>query len=145
MSRDFILVLGGGVVALVTTFVVLFIMDWVYRRDAMANADKTIKVKSEAVKPPALTRAEPVSAKPPMPAKTENASPKPITATKTVTVSPPAPVPPKAEPAPPPVPVPAARLVENPRPAPKPEPIHQDFLPPPETMLKSPLNEDNAA
>jgi len=33
MSRDFILVLGGGVVSLITTLVVLFIMDYVYRRD----------------------------------------------------------------------------------------------------------------
>jgi hypothetical protein len=33
MSRDFILVLGGGIVSLTTTLVVLFITDWVYRRD----------------------------------------------------------------------------------------------------------------
>lgn len=33
MSRDFILVLSGGLVSLLTTFIVLFIMDWVYRRD----------------------------------------------------------------------------------------------------------------
>ncbi|MBI4788153.1 MAG: hypothetical protein HY782_14070 [Chloroflexi bacterium] len=35
MSRDFLLVLGGGVVSLVTTLIVLFITDWVYRRDAL--------------------------------------------------------------------------------------------------------------
>ncbi len=33
MSRDFLLVLGGGVVSLVTTLVVLFITDFIYRRD----------------------------------------------------------------------------------------------------------------
>ncbi len=33
MSRDFLLVLGGGVVSLVTTLIVLFITDWIYRRD----------------------------------------------------------------------------------------------------------------
>jgi hypothetical protein len=33
MSRDFLLVLGGGVVSLVTTLVVLFISDLAYRRD----------------------------------------------------------------------------------------------------------------
>ncbi len=33
MSRDFVLVLGGGVVSLVTTLVVLFVTDWIYRRD----------------------------------------------------------------------------------------------------------------
>ncbi len=33
MSRDFILVLGGGVVSLVTTLVVLFITDFIYRHD----------------------------------------------------------------------------------------------------------------
>jgi hypothetical protein len=33
MSRDFLLVLGGGVVSLITTLVVLFITDLIYRRD----------------------------------------------------------------------------------------------------------------
>ncbi len=33
MSREFLLVLGGGVVSLATTLVVLFITDWIYRRD----------------------------------------------------------------------------------------------------------------
>ena len=33
MSRDFLLVLGGGGVSLVTTLIVLFITDWVYRHD----------------------------------------------------------------------------------------------------------------
>ncbi len=33
MSRDFYLVLGGGMVSLVTTLVVLFVTDWVNRRD----------------------------------------------------------------------------------------------------------------
>ncbi len=38
MSRDFLLVLGGGVVSLVTTFVVLFVTDWVYRRDQLRRS-----------------------------------------------------------------------------------------------------------
>ncbi len=33
MSRDFILVFSGGAVSLMTTLVVLFGMDYVYRRD----------------------------------------------------------------------------------------------------------------
>lgn len=40
MSRDFLLVLGGGVVSLVTTLIVLFITDWIYRRD-QARSRKT--------------------------------------------------------------------------------------------------------
>ncbi len=40
MSRDFMLVLGGGVVSLVTTFVVLFVTDWVYRRDQIRQSAK---------------------------------------------------------------------------------------------------------
>jgi hypothetical protein len=41
MSRDFLLVLSGGVVSLVTTLAVLFITDWVYRRDRLHQSDKT--------------------------------------------------------------------------------------------------------
>jgi hypothetical protein len=37
MSHDFLLVLGGGVVSLVTTLVVLFTMDFIYRRDQHAK------------------------------------------------------------------------------------------------------------
>ena len=33
MTRDFYLVLGGGVVSLMTTLIVLFVTDWVYRHD----------------------------------------------------------------------------------------------------------------
>ena len=35
MSRDFILILGGGVVSLLTTLVVLFVSDYIYRRDEL--------------------------------------------------------------------------------------------------------------
>ncbi len=35
MSRDFILILGGGVVSLMTTLVVLFVSDYIYRRDEL--------------------------------------------------------------------------------------------------------------
>ncbi len=46
MSRDFLLVLGGGLVSLVTTLVVLFVTDWVYRHDRGRQSDK--KQPSEA-------------------------------------------------------------------------------------------------
>ncbi len=35
MSRDFILILAGGLVSLVTTMVVLFVSDYIYRRDEL--------------------------------------------------------------------------------------------------------------
>ena len=35
MSRDFILILGGGVVSLLTTLVVLFASDYIFRRDEL--------------------------------------------------------------------------------------------------------------
>lgn len=54
MSRDFILVLGGGVVSLVTTLVVLFITDFIYRHD-QARADKPAQ-RREA--PPKASLAE---------------------------------------------------------------------------------------
>ncbi len=38
MSRDFILVFSGGVVSLMTTLVVLFVMDYFYRRDQKVGA-----------------------------------------------------------------------------------------------------------
>jgi len=37
MSRDFILVFSGGVVSLITTLVVLFVMDYFYRREQRAD------------------------------------------------------------------------------------------------------------
>jgi hypothetical protein len=46
MSRDFLLVLGGGVVSLVTTLVVLFVTDWVYRRGQMRQSAKAEPVES---------------------------------------------------------------------------------------------------
>ncbi len=46
MNRDFLLVLGGGVVSLVTTFVVLFVTDWVYRRDQLHQPAKTEPVEA---------------------------------------------------------------------------------------------------
>ena len=33
MSRDFILIFSGGMVSLVTTLVVLFVADYIYRRE----------------------------------------------------------------------------------------------------------------
>ncbi len=49
MSRDFLLVLGGGVVSLITTLIVLFITDWIYRRD-QARA-RNPEPRAEEVKP----------------------------------------------------------------------------------------------
>lgn len=46
MSRDFLLVLGGGVVSLVTTLVVLFVTDWVYRRERVRPSASTEPVES---------------------------------------------------------------------------------------------------
>ena len=40
MSRDFILVFSGGVVSLMTTLVVLFVMDYFYRRDQKSKVDR---------------------------------------------------------------------------------------------------------
>ncbi len=48
MSRDFLLVLGGGLVSLVTTLVVLYVTDLVYRRDQASRRE--------------LPRREPISA-----------------------------------------------------------------------------------
>ncbi|MBI5651943.1 MAG: hypothetical protein HZC40_16125 [Chloroflexi bacterium] len=112
MSRDFILVLSGGVVALVTTFVVLFIMDWVYRRDA---------IKQSAAPTPA---PKPVPAKPIAPVKIETAPPpKPITPVKIETAPPPKPIAPvKIEIAPPVI----AAI----------EPFDDPMIPPPESMSK---------
>jgi hypothetical protein len=49
MSRDFILVFSGGVVSLMTTLVVLFVMDYFYRRDQRAGVDQ--KSQPVAVEP----------------------------------------------------------------------------------------------
>ncbi len=50
MSRDFLLVFGGGVVSLVTTLVVLFVTDWVYRRTDWVNRrDQGRQSKTEPV------------------------------------------------------------------------------------------------
>ena len=35
MSRDFLLILGGGLVSLITTLVVLYVSDYIYRRDEL--------------------------------------------------------------------------------------------------------------
>ena len=50
MSRDFILILGGGVVSLMTTLVVLFVSDYIYRRDEL--------VYRKSLPPPKIITAE---------------------------------------------------------------------------------------
>lgn len=52
MSRDFVLVLGGGVVSLVTTLVVLFISDLIYRRDRLQE-------RARSRQQPSAPRSEP--------------------------------------------------------------------------------------
>jgi protein TonB len=123
MSRDFILVLSGGVVALVTTFVVLFVMDWVYRRDA---------VKQSAAPTPA---PKPVPAKPIAPVKVETAPPpKPIATAKVETAPPPKPIAPvKTEPLPQPAPV---KIEPAPPVIAVTEPVDDPMIPPPESMSK---------
>lgn len=57
MSRDFILILGGGVVSLLTTLVVLFVSDYIYRRDELLYR--------KALPPPVLVpQPEPDTAEP---------------------------------------------------------------------------------
>jgi hypothetical protein len=123
MSRDFILVLSGGIVALVTTFVVLFIMDWVYRRDAL---------KQSAAPTPA---PKPAPAKPAAPAKVETAPPpKPIAPAKVETAPPPKPIAPaKTEPLPQPAPV---KIETAPPVIATTEPVDDPMIPPPESMSK---------
>jgi hypothetical protein len=53
MSRDFILVFGGGMVSLVTSLIVLFVADFIYRREQAKQP------KSE-VAPPEKMSASPV-------------------------------------------------------------------------------------
>ncbi len=48
MSRDFILVFSGGMVSLVTTLVVLFVTDFVYRR-AQAKQSKPVDAPPETM------------------------------------------------------------------------------------------------
>lgn len=38
MSRDFILIFSGGMVSLITTLVVLFVADYIYRRGQIMQA-----------------------------------------------------------------------------------------------------------
>lgn len=45
MSRDFILIFSGGMVSLITTLVIIFVMDYFYRREQLKSA------KPEAVRP----------------------------------------------------------------------------------------------
>ncbi len=56
MSRDFYLVLGGGVVSLVTTLVVLFITDWVYRHDQARASARDAKMQRPASSPEGIER-----------------------------------------------------------------------------------------
>jgi hypothetical protein len=71
MSRDFILVFSGGVVSLVTTLVVLFIMDYLYRRDQKNQMDRSTRsaadestVQETLAEPARAKVAEPTVQKP---------------------------------------------------------------------------------
>ena len=56
MSRDFILIFSGGMVSLVTTLVVLFVADFLYRRaqakQAASESARLAPVKPEPAHPP---------------------------------------------------------------------------------------------
>ena len=58
MSRDFILVFSGGIVSLLTTLVVLFITDWVYRREHQKEQARAHQ--KQAVPPPEAITKEPL-------------------------------------------------------------------------------------
>ncbi len=90
MSRDFILVFSGGVVSLMTTLVVLFVIDYFYRRDQKAQADQIPSsaadrqaIQTIATPPAPQTKTvEPAVQKPavgqkPQPAVVEPPAPKP--------------------------------------------------------------------
>jgi hypothetical protein len=51
MSRDFILIFSGGMVSLVTTLIVLFIVDYLYRREQMQRTKLDSLHPPETVKP----------------------------------------------------------------------------------------------
>jgi hypothetical protein len=63
MSRDFILIFSGGMVSLITTIVVLFVADYIYRRSQLlVKSDTTRAVESKQESPSAPvseTKAEP--------------------------------------------------------------------------------------
>lgn len=144
MSRDFLLVLGGGVVSLITTFIVLFVMDWVYRRDAqrVGSGASQHPVPQPA---PAQPKSAPVTNSPkivaPPPRAADNASSKSRTEPIKPAIVEPTPVKPVAqvEPTPPRVmDTPATPARVEPAPAPIATPISNipQEPPPPETMLK---------
>jgi hypothetical protein len=65
MSRDFILVFSGGLVSLVTTLVVLFVMDYYYRHEQKSKVERPTQSTGgyEATSKPAAVQA-PVSKNP---------------------------------------------------------------------------------
>lgn len=64
MSRDFILIFSGGMVSLITTLVVLFVMDYFYRREQLKAAKPESVHPVEALMTPATpsvaTKPEPL-------------------------------------------------------------------------------------
>lgn len=67
MSRDFILILGGGVVSLMTTLVVLFVSDYIYRRDELLYR--------KSLPPPKIPNTQPVKEIGPNPNDSDKATP----------------------------------------------------------------------
>jgi len=105
MSRDFILVFSGGLVSLMTTLVVLFVMDYYYRRLDRERGILPVPPKKDdkpAVQPVAPLTAKPVE--PPKPVTstqpTQVEAPKPVVASQPTQVEAPKPVAPKPEPKP---------------------------------------------
>jgi hypothetical protein len=121
MSRDFILVFSGGLVSLVTTLVVLFVMDYYYRRldrERGTSPSPTVPTNTKPVvqpivpaivkpveQPKPVTPTQPTQAETPKPVVAAQVEmPKPVVAAQ---VEPPKPVAPKPEPKPMPAYVPS--------------------------------------
>ena len=75
MSRDFILVFGGGMVSLITTLIVLFIADFFHRHERAAQTKTTVAlpqpkaVASPQPVKPVVTSRPAKSVAPPQPVK----------------------------------------------------------------------------
>jgi hypothetical protein len=120
MSRDFILVFGGGMVSLITTLVVLFVADFFYRYERERQA-RAATSQPATTRPPALALQPAVAIPAERPAP-PSSPPKPVTPS-VVTAS-------TEKPA-------ATPVADKPAPAPAEKPSEPPpFPPPPETISK---------
>lgn len=70
MSRDFILIFSGGMVSLVTTLIVLFVVDYLYRREQLKPAKPELVRPVESLDPSTVLPAE-IKSEPPHPPETK--------------------------------------------------------------------------